>query len=164
MSIHARGIVLSGEFGRLVVEASDAEVDQFGKGALVEVKAVNNRARAWDYAASRQSWPKGEVSDYSHGSDGKMGALLTTACGCRREIVVSDPPPHEIRLALHGQVSVTTFIDDPTLPAVRVRRFVLRDVRRESYGPHDDAFWSTPGAISYGRRHVCTAEYREDIQ
>jgi hypothetical protein len=132
VSIHARGIVLSGEFGKLVVEASDGEVERFGKGALVEVvqKQTAPKREHFNRYFYGPAWPTMTAERWD-GQATKHNAILHTACGATRELTVPTPYPRDINIAISASLKPHV-VPTPSPINSFIRRFALKDVRRDT--------------------------------
>lgn len=130
MSAKARGIIVSGDVGKLIVEASDAECERFGRGDLVEVGVLRPAPRPrmqYFYGASFglgvAAWP-----DFQPVAP-RGNAKLETRCGCEKWIQVQLPPPSHVRVAIRDDPFVA--VDDEVaaqIVSTRVRHFDLAGI------------------------------------
>lgn len=135
MSAKARGIILSGDLGKLVVEASDAEVARFAAHDLVEIGLLD-RPRPPSFAGMYFYGGGSALDAWAHLSPVVSdNAILRTRCGCTRTINV-DPgrPPNVFNIAIHDPALLPVVIPEATQIMSMVRSFARRRSRVQDNG------------------------------
>lgn len=141
MSAKARGIIVSGDVGKLIVEASDVEVDRFGRGDLVEIGLLQRRNSNDPFAAH---WYYGGMP-WPNFSEPSGNAKLVTRCGCEKWVQVPTPIPRTFRVSMHESMALTaTLAAIAGQVACRIRNFELKradyDDRGRRYHVYEEAW------------------------
>lgn len=126
-------MVIGQDVTRLVVEASEGDVRRYAKGQFVDVaNAIELRNEHEFYRDLRL--------DALDGRHGIFEAVMRTACGCEKRMIMPMDPPRDIRVAVRGRVDVTAFGDtEPQFAdtvTTTVRRFARKEYRRVPVVPN----------------------------
>lgn len=135
MSAKARGIILSGDVGKLIIEASDAEVERFARHDLVEIDLLDRPAWHGELTPPRMyfygnpmfvgsSWPAFESEQRTAAAG---NAKLVTRCGCERWVQLPNPRPRTFHVAMHEPPATTSMTS-------RIRNFEFQRAEHDASG------------------------------
>lgn len=135
MSARSRGIIVSADpnHGKLIIEASDSEIAQFGTRDLVEVNQLQQGERSRPHPAFTYgpafSWPNSQL-EHELFDIGQGNAVFISACGSKLRRQVPEPPPRRMQFPIVHNLAATMTPDgsDLSMPQFGARTFELRNV------------------------------------